>query len=265
MIRFLDSGGVPKRVDRPQPSGDPVPTGAVLVHHPSLMNAGEGCRAVASRATQRRARPPWNELRLGKPLLHSGLLFGCDSPRPARQADPASNHRPLRSQKTANGLSGIHRSCAFRVPARSAPRLPSLSDARKQATRPRSEEWQSQSPLLHRPHARRPRRLVDYNAGRCPYTARYRPWQLHVAIELPHEQRAIDLERGSRGDLHEPNPLESIGQHHSCFAGFQARLSHPQIADRCLDERRAEQERPHADADCAGSRHRRPFRRRTAP
>jgi predicted GIY-YIG superfamily endonuclease len=38
-------------------------------------------------------------------------------------------------------------------------------------------------------------RLADHNAGRCPHTARYRPWQLHVVIELPDEQRAIDFER----------------------------------------------------------------------
>ena len=40
-----------------------------------------------------------------------------------------------------------------------------------------------------------PRRLVDHNAGRCPHTARYRPWHLHVTIELPDEQRAINFER----------------------------------------------------------------------
>jgi predicted GIY-YIG superfamily endonuclease len=37
---------------------------------------------------------------------------------------------------------------------------------------------------------------VDYhNAGRCPHTARYRPWQLHVVIEFPDEQRAVRFER----------------------------------------------------------------------
>jgi putative endonuclease len=38
-------------------------------------------------------------------------------------------------------------------------------------------------------------RLADHNAGRCPHTARYRPWQLHVTIELPDEQRAVAFER----------------------------------------------------------------------
>jgi putative endonuclease len=38
-------------------------------------------------------------------------------------------------------------------------------------------------------------RLADHNAGRCPHTARCRPWQLHVTIELPDEQRALAFER----------------------------------------------------------------------
>jgi putative endonuclease len=38
-------------------------------------------------------------------------------------------------------------------------------------------------------------RLADHNAGRCHHTARYRPWQRHVTIELPDEQRAVDFER----------------------------------------------------------------------
>ena len=38
-------------------------------------------------------------------------------------------------------------------------------------------------------------RLADHNAGRCSHTSRYRPWQLHVTIGLPDEQRAVDFER----------------------------------------------------------------------
>ena len=38
-------------------------------------------------------------------------------------------------------------------------------------------------------------RLADHNAGRCSHTARYRPWQLHVTIGYPDEQRAVDFER----------------------------------------------------------------------
>ena len=38
-------------------------------------------------------------------------------------------------------------------------------------------------------------RLADHNAGRCPHTARYRPWTIHVTIHFPDEQRALDFER----------------------------------------------------------------------
>ena len=38
-------------------------------------------------------------------------------------------------------------------------------------------------------------RLADHNPGRRPHTARYRPWYLHVTIELPDEQRAIQFEQ----------------------------------------------------------------------
>jgi len=38
-------------------------------------------------------------------------------------------------------------------------------------------------------------RLADHNAGRCPHTARHRPWQLHVTIQLADERRAVAFER----------------------------------------------------------------------
>ena len=38
-------------------------------------------------------------------------------------------------------------------------------------------------------------RVADHNRGRCSHTARSRPWQLHVTIELPDERRALDFER----------------------------------------------------------------------
>jgi putative endonuclease len=48
-----------------------------------------------------------------------------------------------------------------------------------------------------------PARLADHNAGRCRHTARYRPWQLPVTIELPDEPRAVRfdgyLKSGSGG------------------------------------------------------------------
>ena len=40
-----------------------------------------------------------------------------------------------------------------------------------------------------------PARLANHNAGRCPHTARHRPWRIDVVIEFPTEQRAIDFER----------------------------------------------------------------------
>ena len=39
------------------------------------------------------------------------------------------------------------------------------------------------------------KRLEDHNAGRCPHTARYRPWERHVVIEFPDEKRAVLFER----------------------------------------------------------------------
>ncbi|MEO8076033.1 MAG: GIY-YIG nuclease family protein [Acidobacteriota bacterium] len=38
-------------------------------------------------------------------------------------------------------------------------------------------------------------RLSDHNAGRCPHTARRRPWRLHVVVVFTDEQRAIRFER----------------------------------------------------------------------
>jgi predicted GIY-YIG superfamily endonuclease len=38
-------------------------------------------------------------------------------------------------------------------------------------------------------------RLADHNSGRCPHTAKHRPWRQHVVIEFPDEPRAIRFER----------------------------------------------------------------------
>ena len=38
-------------------------------------------------------------------------------------------------------------------------------------------------------------RLCDHNDGRCPHTAKRRPWQLQVVIEFPDEPRALRFER----------------------------------------------------------------------
>ncbi len=38
-------------------------------------------------------------------------------------------------------------------------------------------------------------RLAEHNAGICPHTAKYRPWRLHVRIDLPDQKRAAAFER----------------------------------------------------------------------
>jgi len=38
-------------------------------------------------------------------------------------------------------------------------------------------------------------RLAAHNAGRCPHTARYKPWELAVSIEFPAEALAIRFEK----------------------------------------------------------------------
>ena len=38
-------------------------------------------------------------------------------------------------------------------------------------------------------------RLTWHNAGRCPHTAKYRPWQLHASIEFKDEPHASGFER----------------------------------------------------------------------
>ena len=40
-----------------------------------------------------------------------------------------------------------------------------------------------------------PGRLAAHNDGRCPHTARYRPWRMDVVIEFADERRAVALER----------------------------------------------------------------------
>ena len=38
------------------------------------------------------------------------------------------------------------------------------------------------------------KRLAGHNAGRSPHTAKYRPWNLVVAIAFQDKQRALDFE-----------------------------------------------------------------------
>ena len=42
-------------------------------------------------------------------------------------------------------------------------------------------------------------RLATHNDGGCAHTAKHRPWQLHVVIELQDERSAIRLERYLKG------------------------------------------------------------------
>jgi putative endonuclease len=177
--------------DLAHPAGQWVPSGENLGHHPSLMNAGEGCRAVASRSDAVAGLvPSLNELRLGHHAFCSAE-FPLDS----------HEHRGLQAltathiAETAIGVVRIRRFGAFWVPAcrhRRCLHLGMPQDKRlvyvlKSATLKARYYIGLTSDV--------PARLADHNAGRCPHTARYRPWQLHVTIELPDEQRAVDFER----------------------------------------------------------------------
>jgi len=38
-------------------------------------------------------------------------------------------------------------------------------------------------------------RLKDHNAGKSPHTAKFKPWQVVVAIRFANDQKADDLEK----------------------------------------------------------------------
>jgi putative endonuclease len=38
-------------------------------------------------------------------------------------------------------------------------------------------------------------RLASHNAGRSPFTAKYKPWELIVSVEFPDEARALTFEK----------------------------------------------------------------------
>jgi len=40
-----------------------------------------------------------------------------------------------------------------------------------------------------------PKRLADHNAGRSAHTAKYRPWEVVVAVQFADPQMAIRFER----------------------------------------------------------------------
>src|SRR5204862_4379481 len=69
----------------------------------------------------------------------------------------------------------------------------------------RTQEYRGHAAVL-RLTSDSPAKLDDHNAGRCPHTARYRLWQLHVAIEFPDEQRAISVTAIAPRDTEDPIP-----------------------------------------------------------
>jgi putative endonuclease len=38
-------------------------------------------------------------------------------------------------------------------------------------------------------------RLAEHNAGRCPYTSRYLPWELVAFVAVKSKKHALELER----------------------------------------------------------------------
>jgi putative endonuclease len=38
-------------------------------------------------------------------------------------------------------------------------------------------------------------RLKDHNAGSCPHTAKYRPWQIETAVAFASRKKALAFER----------------------------------------------------------------------
>jgi putative endonuclease len=38
-------------------------------------------------------------------------------------------------------------------------------------------------------------RLAEHNRGKCPHTAKYRPWKVETAVAFPSEAKARDFER----------------------------------------------------------------------
>jgi hypothetical protein len=95
-------------------------TGANLVHHPSLMNTGEGCGAVASRSDAEASLIlSANELRLGKPWLCRMSEFGST----AGQSSPA-RPQPTRAEQANTSAVIAVRHCYSPEPRGRIPRVP---------------------------------------------------------------------------------------------------------------------------------------------
>ena len=146
-----------------QPIGHPVPSGENLGHQPSLMNAGEGCRAEAA-ILRRRAKPstaPTDRLRKLLPSSNARRNSG-----PFR--DSLSRHQVCYE---CGSWPGDKRFVYVLTTTDDKPHfyVGLTSDVTA--------------------------RLTDHNAGRCPHTVSRRPWMLHVVVEFSDEQRAVRFER----------------------------------------------------------------------
>jgi predicted GIY-YIG superfamily endonuclease len=38
-------------------------------------------------------------------------------------------------------------------------------------------------------------RLQKHNAGQCPYTAKFRPWQIEIAVAFRSKDKAVEFEK----------------------------------------------------------------------
>jgi len=38
-------------------------------------------------------------------------------------------------------------------------------------------------------------RLIDHNQGKCPHTAKHKPWRIKTSIAITDRERALDFER----------------------------------------------------------------------
>ncbi len=75
--------------------------------------------------------------------------------------------------------------------------------------------------------SRVPGRLGFHNAGLSRHTAKYRPWELVVAVEFPTEQKAIRLETARRDELPacrcRRSPLQWAADERRCREGWGGR------------------------------------------
>jgi hypothetical protein len=151
------------------------PFGRASARQASELPTREGCRAEAPQGRRRTSALAISFESFGSAaILHPGLLFRPGfRARYSRYRGPCNESPPLGSQKLPLVSRVGVLFCAFCVPSFGAPTLPWSSDARSQATRLRSEECQSHSSLLHRPHLRR---------QRPPRRSQRRPLSPHRAL-----------------------------------------------------------------------------------